>query len=119
MKNIACIFTHGPHGNTTGREGLDALLAISAFCELLGVFFIGDGVLLLLTNQQPEQILMKNFVPLFNILPLYDINRLYLYADSAIERGFDINVDLILDVEWLPADIWNKNLYSYDHIITF
>ncbi|PLK59121.1 sulfurtransferase complex subunit TusC, partial [Candidatus Palibaumannia cicadellinicola] len=100
MKKIAFIFTHGPHGNTTGREGLDALLAISAICKLLEVFFIGDGILLLLPNQQSEQIMMKNFVLSFGILPLYDINKFYLYADSAIERGLDINTNLILKVKW-------------------
>jgi hypothetical protein len=33
-----------------GREGLDALMATSAFTEDIGVFFIGDGVFQLLAN---------------------------------------------------------------------
>ncbi len=54
-KRIAFIFTQGPHGSSAGREGLDALLATSALSEDIGVFFISDGVLQLLPQQQPEK----------------------------------------------------------------
>lgn len=45
MKNesVAFIFTQAPHGNSAGREGLDALLATSALTENIGVF-LSDGV---------------------------------------------------------------------------
>ncbi|WP_252403065.1 DsrE family protein, partial [Escherichia coli] len=44
MKRVAFVFTSAPHGSTSGREGLDALLATSALTEDIGVFFLGDGV---------------------------------------------------------------------------
>lgn len=44
MKRVAFVFSTVPHGSSSGREGLDALLATSALTEDLGVFFIGDGV---------------------------------------------------------------------------
>ncbi|WP_268596057.1 sulfurtransferase complex subunit TusC, partial [Escherichia coli] len=62
MKRVAFVFTHGPHGGTSGREGLDALLATSALSEDVGVFFVGDGVLQLLPGQQPEKILARNYI---------------------------------------------------------
>ncbi|TAT61990.1 sulfurtransferase TusC, partial [Enterobacter cloacae] len=37
MKRIAFVFTTAPHGNASGREGLDALLATSALTEEIGV----------------------------------------------------------------------------------
>ena len=45
---LAFLFRTAPHGNAISREGLDALLAATAFCdeEEIGVFFIDDGVLL-------------------------------------------------------------------------
>ncbi len=39
MNSVAFIFTQAPHGNSAGREGLDALLATSALTENIGVFF--------------------------------------------------------------------------------
>ena len=44
---LAFLFRTAPHGNAISREGLDALLAATAFCdeEDIGVFFIDDGVL--------------------------------------------------------------------------
>ncbi|MEZ2697341.1 DsrE family protein, partial [Hafnia alvei] len=42
MKRLAFIFTQPPHTSSAGREGLDALLAASAFSEDIQVFFIGD-----------------------------------------------------------------------------
>ena len=50
---LAFLFRTAPHGNAISREGLDALLAATAFCdeEEIGVFFIDDGVLNLLDGQ--------------------------------------------------------------------
>ncbi|WP_256744534.1 sulfurtransferase complex subunit TusC, partial [Cronobacter sakazakii] len=44
MKQVAFVFTQAPHGTSAGREGLDALLAMSALTEEIGVFFLSDGV---------------------------------------------------------------------------
>lgn len=38
MNSVAFLFTQAPHGNSAGREGLDALLATSALTEDIGVF---------------------------------------------------------------------------------
>ncbi|UVK78159.1 MAG: sulfurtransferase complex subunit TusC [Sodalis sp. Fse] len=119
MKRIAFVFTHGPHGDAAGREGLDALLATSALCEDIGVFFISDGVLLLLPDQQPSWILSRDFIATFGVLPLYAIDHLYLCADSATERGLNAVAIWVLEAEWLPADEWRQRLMAYDTVITF
>lgn len=41
MKRLAFIFTQPPHTSSAGREGLDALLAASAFSEDIQVFLLG------------------------------------------------------------------------------
>ena len=60
---LAFLFRTAPHGNTSSREGLDALLAATAFCdeEEIGVFFIDDGVLNLLDEQKPEGSMVYRF----------------------------------------------------------
>ncbi|MBT9431727.1 MULTISPECIES: sulfurtransferase complex subunit TusC [Sodalis] len=119
MNRIAFVFSHGPHGDAAGREGLDALLATSALAEDIGVFFIADGVLLLLAQQQPAQILARDFIATFGVLPLYDVDRLYLCAESAAERGLDADAGWVLDAEWLSAADWRQRLSAFDTVLTF
>ena len=60
MKRVAFIFSSAPHGSASGREGLDALLATSALTEEIGVFFVGDGVFQLLSEQRPAAVLARD-----------------------------------------------------------
>ena len=119
MKRVAFVFTHAPHGNASGREGLDALLAVSALTEDIGVFFVGDGVLQLLPQQQPDQILMRNYIATFGVLPLYDIDSCYLCEASVRQRGLNIDTDWVLDVELLAPEAWRSKLASYHSILSF
>ncbi len=119
MKRIAFLFTHAPHGDASGREGLDALLATSALSDDIGVFFIGDGVLQLLPGQQPDTILMRNYIATFGVLPLYDIERCYLCAASAEQRGLTVDTAWVIDVEWLAPDALRATLADYDTVLTF
>lgn len=119
MKRIAFVFTQGPHGNAAGREGLDALLATSALSEDIGVFFIGDGVLQLLPDQQPEKILARNYIATFGVLPLYDIQNCYLCQAAIQERGLQRVTDWVLAAEILPAELLRQKLTNYDVVMTF
>ncbi|MBG6246885.1 MULTISPECIES: sulfurtransferase complex subunit TusC [Symbiopectobacterium] len=119
MKRIAFLFTHAPHGDASGREGLDALLATSALSDDIGVFFIGDGVLQLLPDQQPDTILMRNYIATFGVLPLYDIERCYLCAVSADQRGLNADTAWVIDVERLAPDALRATLADYDTVLTF
>lgn len=119
MKRVAFLFTHAPHGDASGREGLDALLATSALTDDIGVFFVGDGVLQLLPGQQPDKILMRNYIATFGVLPLYDIERCYLCATSAAQRGLAPDTAWVIDVEPLTPDALRTTLAYYDTVITF
>ncbi len=119
MKRIAFIFTHGPHGGAAGREGLDALLATSALTDRIGVFFIADGVLLLLPGQQPDKILARNFIPTFGVLPIYDIHQYYLCAESLAQRGLLEVEDWVLNAEIVPVADWRQILSGFDTVLTF
>jgi tRNA 2-thiouridine synthesizing protein C len=119
MKRVAFVFTHGPHGSSAGREGLDALLATSALSENIGVFFIGDGVLQILPGQQPEKILARNYIATFGVLPLYDVENCYLCETALLERGLQQVTDWVVEAEILPADTLRQKLASYDVVMTF
>ena len=87
MSDIAILFRSAPHGSASGREGLDALLACSALSDELAAFFIADGVYQLLSGQQPAAVLGRDYVATFKLLELYDIEQVYVCAESLTERG--------------------------------
>lgn len=119
MNRVAFVFSSAPHGSTSGREGLDALLATSALTEDIGVFFIGDGVFQLLAGQNPQAVLARDYIATFKVLPLYDIDTFYVCADSLAARGLTETSTFVLDVTVLAADAVREQLSHYDTILTF
>lgn len=68
MNKVAWVFHTPPHGSTAGREGLDAILATSAYSEEQALFFVGEGVLQLVNHQHPESILSRDYISAFKLL---------------------------------------------------
>lgn len=119
MKRVAFVFKSAPHGSASGREGLDALLATSALTEDIGVFFIGDGVMQLIPDQQPDLILSRDYIATFRVLPLYDIEQCYLCTASIRERGLSPERAWVLDAKPLEPDALCEMLHQFDVVLTF
>lgn len=119
MKRIAFVFTSAPHGSACGREGLDALLATSAYSDDIGVFFVGDGVFQLLANQQPDAILARDYIATFKVLPLYDIEQCWLCAASLRERGLGDETAFVLPAQRLEPQALREQLSHYHVVMTF
>lgn len=94
---LAFLFTQPPFGSAVSREGLDALLAASAFCDEqeIAICFINDGVFNLIANQQPEKLLQKDHISTFKLLELYDLTECFICQESVSLRGLD-NADWLL-----------------------
>lgn len=118
-KSIAFIFTYVPYGTVISREGLEMLLSATAFCAKIGVFFISDGVFILLSNQKSEKIFAKDFIAAFCLLPIYGIIDFCICFDSLKDRGLLNNKQWVLPVKEFISVNWRKKLSSYDLIITF
>ena len=117
---LAFLFRTAPHGNTSSREGLDALLAATAFCdeEEIGVFFIDDGVLNLLDGQNPELLLQKDFIRTFKLLDLYDIEQRFVCADSLDQ--YNLNTEqLIISAEKIDRTSLINKLSQAEKVFTF
>lgn len=120
MIKIAFLFTSPPYGCANSREGLDALLAATAFCEPeeLAVYFMGDGVLNLIKDQNPTNILQKDFTPAFKLLNVFDIENIFVCNE-------DMNKYSLLDENMLiPCHIISRknlmlNLKKAEKILTF
>ena len=120
MTKQAFVFRTPPYGSSASREGLDALLAATAFSneDDISVIFIEDGVFNLLTHQQPEKILQKDFISTFKLLELNNIEQRYICEESVVERNL-ADKEIIVPCQVLKrTEIINK-LQSADKIFTF
>ena len=117
---IAFLFRTAPHGNAVSREGLDALLAATAFCdeEEIGVFFIDDGVLNLLDGQNPELLLQKDFIRTFKLLDLYDIEQRFVCADSLDQYNLQTE-QLLISAEKIDRTSLINKLSQAEKVFTF
>ena len=117
---LAFLFRTAPHGNTSSREGLDALLAATAFCdeEEIGVFFVDDGVLNLLDGQNPELLLQKDFIRTFKLLDLYDIEQRFVCADSLDQYNLQTE-QLIISAEKIDRTSLINKLRQAEKVFTF
>lgn len=117
---LAFLFRTAPHGNAISREGLDALLAATAFCdeEDIGVFFIDDGVLNLLDGQNPELLLQKDFIRTFKLLDLYDIEQRFVCADSLDQYNLQTE-QLIISAEKIDRTLLINKLSQAEKVFTF
>ncbi|ERK11606.1 tRNA 5-methylaminomethyl-2-thiouridine synthase TusC [Pantoea sp. AS-PWVM4] len=119
MNRVAFLFTQPPHGSSAGREGLDAVLATAALSEDIALFFIGDGVLQLNCDQQPEPILARNYIATFGVLALYDIDQCFVCEESLHTRGFNAASPRVIPAEVLDAAALRQKLATYHRIIRF
>ena len=117
---LAFLFRTAPHGNAISREGLDALLAATAFCdeEEIGVFFIDDGVLNLLDGQNPELLLQKDFIRTFKLLDLYDIEQRFVCTDSLDQYNLQTE-QLIISAEKIDRTSLINKLNQAEKVFTF
>ena len=117
---LAFLFRTAPHGNAISREGLDALLAATAFCdeEEISVFFIDDGVLNLLDGQNPELLLQKDFIRTFKLLDLYDIEQRFVCADSLDQYNLQAE-QLIISAEKTDRTSLINKLSQAEKVFTF
>ena len=117
---LAFLFRTAPHGNAISREGLDALLAATAFCdeEEIGIFFVDDGVLNLLDGQNPELLLQKDFIRTFKLLDLYDIEQRFVCADSLDQYNLQTE-QLIISAEKIDRTSLINKLSQAEKVFMF
>ncbi|WP_046224635.1 sulfurtransferase complex subunit TusC [Vibrio sp. ECSMB14106] len=118
MRKLAFVFNSFPHSTAAGREGLDALLAASAYSEDISVFFVGDGVTQLLRTQQPDEVLSRDYISAFKLMDLYDIEQVYVCQRSLCQFGLSTD-NLLIDVTAVEADELTQKLTQCQQILTF
>lgn len=91
------VLRHAPHGSSWLREGLDAALVGAALGRPVSLLFLGDGVEALVAGQQAGPLGQKGTHPTLDMLAMYDIDTLWVDAQSLAQRGL-AETDLQLPV---------------------
>ena len=98
------------------QEILDLALALSTFDQIVHILFIDNALLQLLQHQQPTINYRKNFVKTFKALPMYDINNVYVDADSLTKLGLHQH-DLIIEVNVVDKEKIVKLMNTVDIVL--
>ncbi len=85
-QSLCIISSRPPFAGQSAREALDAALVAASYEIPTSLLLMGDGVLQLLSNQQPEAIPRKNLSAMFQALPLYGLETVYVDKQSLVER---------------------------------
>jgi len=116
MKKFLFIMDKPPHSGIMLHTKLDVILTAAAFDQKVALLFLDNGVFQLKKGQQPEKQGLKETASIFNALEIYDVNDLYIEAESLQERGLKPG-DLSLPVkEFYRKDV-NALMAQYDILI--
>ena len=117
-KKLVFIIDKPLHGNVRTQEFLDAILMAAAFDQHVVVVFLGDGVYAIKQHQKPNALGMKNSLPTFDTLPVYDINDVFVEQESLRERGLTAE-ELQISLTALSREQLGEKMVMADHIFSF
>ncbi|MFC5076370.1 Protein TusC [Vibrio thalassae] len=118
MTTVAFVFNSLPHTSAKGREGLDALLATSAFTEDIKVFFVGPGVNQLRQHQHSADVLCRDYISAFKLMELYDIEDVFICEQSVQYYQLD-SEQLVISGHVVDAADIAKQLSLCHKVLTF
>jgi tRNA 2-thiouridine synthesizing protein C len=115
---ILIIARSAPYGSSLAREGIDYILTSAAYDQDISILFLGDGVFQILKHQNPSDIKLKSHLAALEILPLYDIEKLYAVKEDLLERGLDIG-QLGVKVSVIERSQVNSLIDSQNKVLSF
>ena len=115
---ILIIQRTAPYGSSLAREGLDYVLTSAAYDQDISLLFLGDGVFQLLKNQQSSDINLKPQGSALEILPLYDIDKIYAVKEDLQERNIS-EAGLTISVKALSRSDVSEFINQQDKVVGF
>ena len=101
-KKFLFVNRKAPYGTVYALESLEVVLISAAFEQNVSLAFLDDGVYQITKGQNSKGIGMKNFSPTYRALGDYDINKLYVEAESLAARG--LTVEDLMELTYEDAD---------------
>ncbi len=114
MKKFMFVNRKAPYGTIYALESLEVVLITATF----DLVFMDDGVYELVKGQQTKDIGIKNFSPSYRALEGYDVEKLYVDADSLKARGLT-EKDLLVPVEVLETAQMAELMAQQDVVLSF
>ena len=118
VKKFMYVNRKAPYGTIYALESLEVVLIAAAFEQDVSLAFIDDGVYQLKKGQDTQQIGMKNFSPTYRALEGYDVEKLYVEAESMAERGLTED-DLLVPVEVMSRSDLARLMDEQDVLLSF
>ncbi|WP_337878818.1 sulfurtransferase complex subunit TusC [Rheinheimera sp.] len=113
---VAIVHTKAPFDGVYARETQDLVLALAAVDYELSLVFCDDAVYQLLPGTDSAALKIKDLRPRQKLFELYDIDRLYVCAESLRQRQLTAE-QLQGPVQLLEGPQLNQLLASQQHLI--
>lgn len=101
--DLLVMFTQPPLAAATNKEALDVALVSATFDQTTALVFVGEGVLQLVKDQQPDELGLKGIQAMLKALPLYDLDQVFVQQE-ALDR-FGLTAENLL----LPVAVLNSS----------
>ena len=118
MKKVMLVMRRAPYGSVYTAEGLRSVMGVAVFEMDVSLSFVGDGVYVLLRNQDPSGLDMKPLGEAFAGLGDFGVQRYYVHAPSLAERGLTAE-DLVVPTEMLDDAGLQRLLAEQDAVLPF
>jgi tRNA 2-thiouridine synthesizing protein C len=118
IKKFLYVNRKAPYGTIYALESLEVVLIAAAFEQDVSMVFLDDGVYQLKKGQDTKGVGMKNFSPTYRALEGYDVEKLYVEAESLAERGLTED-DLLVPVEVMSREALAELMDEQDVILSF
>ena len=118
MKQLTLINSSAPYQTGNAQESLDFAMVAGTFGQAVSLLFMGDGVFQLLGNQQGKIIGRKTLSKTLAALEFYDIDDIYVCANSLSQRYLNTN-DLVITAKPLQASEIQQLFANSDQLMRF
>lgn len=118
VKKFMYVNRKAPYGTIYALESLEVVLIAAAFEQDVSMAFLDDGVYQIKKGQDTKGIGQKNFSPTYRALEGYDVEKLYVEAESLAERGLSED-DLLVPVEVMSREALAALMNEQDVILSF
>jgi tRNA 2-thiouridine synthesizing protein C len=96
-RRILFLLRQPPYSSDHALEAIESVLVAGVFEQQVVVLFRDDGVWQLLKNQSGRSLGTRTVGKVVQALPEYEVNDIYVCAESLAERGLTVD-DLVLRV---------------------
>ncbi|PCI62769.1 MAG: sulfurtransferase complex subunit TusC [Gammaproteobacteria bacterium] len=115
---IAVLNAHSSFNSSYGKDALDVALIFGSYEQQVALFFQGEGVRQLVAQQNAELINTKDYLATFSALEFYDVEKLYVCAESLKQRNLSENFH-VDNVDVLNAEEFSQQLKQHQTILRF